>query len=114
MPLFPRLPAVLVAATALTVGWGRAHAGADWRYCLAVSESGRVLYVSPPFQSSATVVQLEKAYGSWLSRHSVEHESPSCPKSNSEQEALVAREDAIAFNRIRGVSPFPAAWRFED
>jgi hypothetical protein len=110
----PLLQAAIFAAAALLCGWSPAHAATDWRYCLAASENGRALYVSSPFPTSATVVQLEKAYASWLDRHAAGHEAPSCPRFQSEQEALLAREDAIAFNRLRGLSPSPAAWRFDD
>lgn len=108
-----RLPLLLIAgAFAFSGGPARSEAEIDWRYCLAVSETARSIYISLPFQANAPVDQLEKAYGEFLVRRGLPHDTPVCPRSRSEQEALMAREDAIAFNRGRGLVPAGLTWRY--
>ena len=103
-----------LAGLVLALGAEAASAGAAWRYCLAVSEPERALYVSMPFKSSAPLSTLEKAYDSHLSRLGFRHEPATCPRADTEEAALLAREDAIAFNRTRGISPSVASWRYEN
>ena len=104
----------LLALPVLLSGTVSSEAATDWRYRLATSEAARAVYVSQPFATTASVAQLEKAFGEYLLRHGLPHDRPICPRSRSEEDALLAREDAIAFNRLRGLSPSasPASWRF--
>jgi hypothetical protein len=91
-----------------------ASAGTEWRYCLATWEASRSVYVTLPFQSDAPLAALESAYSDYLAERSVKHDPPVCPRAESETQALAAREDAIAFNRTRGLSASLASWRYGD
>ncbi len=106
-----RLSSVLIGVGALLTGPARSENDVDWRYCLAASETGRAIYISPAFPTTAPVEQLEKAYGEFLVRRGLPHDTPVCPRSHSEQDALLAREDAIAFNKGRGLLPADFTWR---
>lgn len=90
-----------------------AMAGSDWRYCLATWEPTRAVYVTMPFPSAASLTTLEGAYSAFLTSRGLQHEPVICPRADTEQQALTARAEAIAYNRVRGLSASLASWRYE-
>jgi hypothetical protein len=103
----------LVAAGVLA-GWGvsPAQAGMEWRYCLAVVEQTRAVYLTEPFQTDASLTVLEQAYEVFLTRRGYAHEPAICPRAETREDLIKAREDAISFNKQRGLTAALAAWRY--
>lgn len=88
--------------------------GTDWRYCMAIWEPTHSTYVTMPFESSASLFELEASYARYLDEQGLRHEPVFCPRSDSEAQANRAREAAIAFNRDRGLSASVASWHYQD
>ncbi|MFO1146881.1 MAG: hypothetical protein U1E62_00785 [Alsobacter sp.] len=91
-----------------------AQAGMEWRYCLAIAEQSRAVYLSEPFQSDASLPVLERAYENFLSRNGYAHEPAICPRGDTRDDLLKAREEAISFNKLRGLSASLASWRYGE
>jgi hypothetical protein len=107
---------ISVLAAALTAGAAAtpAQASMEWRYCLAIAEKSRAVYLSEPFQSDASLAVLERAYESFLARNGYAFEPAICPRGDTRDDLLKARDQAISFNKQRGLSPALAAWRYGE
>jgi hypothetical protein len=105
-----------VMAAGLLAGWiaTPAQAGMEWRYCLAIAEQSRAVYLSEPFQTDASLPVLERAYETFLSRNGYAHEPAVCPRGDTRDDLMRAREEAISFNKLRGLSAALAAWRYGE
>ena len=109
-----RLFAHLALALALTgAGVVNASASPDWRYCLALSEPENGVYASTPFRSDANLSSLERAFEAHLDMLGVKHGVAICPRSDTELDALAARDEAMAFHEVQGLFSTISAWEFE-
>jgi hypothetical protein len=107
---FVGLALIVGLASPGTVG---AEAPLDWRYCLALSDLENGVYASAPFRSGPNLSDLERAFETHLDKLGVKHGVAICPRSDTELDALAARDDAMVFHQVRGLSSAIAAGEFE-
>jgi hypothetical protein len=110
--IIPGAVQALASAALLALLSHPAAAASEWRYCLAAWEATHSIYVTMPFRADAGLVVLEDAYSAYLDAQGIRHEPVICPRAASEALALAARDEAIAYNRTRGMSSSLAAWRY--
>ncbi|MFT4116748.1 hypothetical protein [Bradyrhizobium sp.] len=83
----------------------------EWRYCLALSEAARRVYMSSPFQCAVDMSKLERMLRNSLTRAGVSVDSVQCPRGSDERGILAMRDHAIAFNRQAQMSVVDVGWR---
>jgi hypothetical protein len=84
---------------------------AEWRYCLALSEAERRVYMSYPFQCAVDFSRLERMLRDSLTRAGVSVDSVQCPRGNDERGILAMRDHAIAFNQQTQITVVDIKWR---
>jgi hypothetical protein len=75
---------------------------ADWRYCLAPASGEHKVYLSEPFQTDAPMTAVADAFARLLTRSGLRHGEIQCPRSDSEESALIMRDYTIDYNRMNG------------
>jgi hypothetical protein len=99
----------IIALGAVLVSGGTVQA-AEWRYCLSVNSAEKKVYVTQPFASDETTVALAEAFDDALSRSAIAHGGCQCPRSEAEKIARQNRQDAIGYNRQKGIEPVAITW----
>lgn len=85
-------------------------AAQDVRYCLALDPRESTAYFSDIFETSAANEEIEKSFARALDAESIAHRIVSCPRSDDEAAALIARKQAIAYNMRRGKAVRNIPW----
>jgi hypothetical protein len=99
-PARPSIAAVAMAAAAVALAGGTAHAQ-EWRYCLAPLHAEHKVYISVPFFTTKSMERLQDEFASALARAGVRHGAVQCPR-GEEQSIAVMRLQAARFNRESG------------
>jgi hypothetical protein len=103
--------AKFLAGLVLTVAVSQNALAADWQYCLAPSQMGHKVYISPPFPSSAAFGNPDSALDRTLSQSGISHDVVQCPRADDERSIAVMRQEAINFNRATGNEIINLDWK---
>jgi hypothetical protein len=84
---------------------------AEWRNCIAPSDTEHKVYMSAPFPTSVSLDDAQSAFGRMLTQSRLRHDCVQCPRGDDEQSALVMQQQAISFNRKVGNEITHLNWR---
>ena len=84
---------------------------AEWRYCLALSQAERRVYMSYPFQCDIDISRLERMLRDSLTGAGVSPDTVQCPRSSDERGIVAMCDHAIAFNRQTQITVVDVKWR---